>query len=100
MKKLLLIIILINLFSLIHAEEDLDVYDEDYIQQEEQEPVTGKSIFFTNSNQIKIEIRDHSNDFKKFNQNTSDTKEEITREQKEDENIDKKGEDRGTEKEE
>jgi hypothetical protein len=100
MKKLLLIIILINLFSLIHAEEDLDVYDEDYIQQEEQEPVTGKSIFFTNSNQIKIEIRDHSNDFKKFNQNTSDTKEEITREQKEDENIDEKGEDRGTEKEE
>jgi hypothetical protein len=100
MKKLLLIIILINLFSLIHAEEDLDVYDEDYIQQEEQEPVTGKSIFFTNSNQIKIEIRDHSNDFKKFNQNTSDTKEKITREQKEDENIDKKGEDRGTEKEE
>lgn len=100
MKKLLLIIILINLFSLIHAEEDLDIYDEDYIQQEEQEPVTGKSIFFTNSNQIKIEIRDHSNDFKKFNQNTSDTKEEITREQKEDENIDEKGEDRGTEKEE
>lgn len=100
MKKLLLIIILINLFSLIQAEEDLDVYDEDYIQQEEQEPVTGKSIFFTNSNQIKIEIRDHSNDFKKFNQNTSDTKEEITREQKEDENIDEKGEDRGTEKEE
>lgn len=100
MKKLLLIIILINLFSLIHAEEDLDIYDENYIQQEEQEPVTGKSIFFTNSNQIKIEIRDHSNDFKKFNQNTSDTKEEITREQKEDENIDEKGEDRGTEKEE
>ena len=100
MKKLLLIIILINLFSLIHAEEDLDIYDENYIQQEEQEPVTGKSIFFTNSNQIKIEIRDHSNDFKKFNQNTSDTKEEITREHKEDENIDEKGEDRGTEKEE
>lgn len=100
MKKLLLIIILINLFSLIHAEEDLDIYDENYIQQEEQEPVTGKSIFFTNSNQIKIEIRDHSNDFKKFNQNTSDTKEEITREQKEDENIGEKGEDRGTEKEE
>lgn len=100
MKKLLLIIILINLFSLIHAEEDLDIYDENYIQQEEQEPVTGNSIFFTNSNQIKIEIRDHSNDFKKFNQNTSDTKEEITREQKEDENIDEKGEDRGTEKEE
>ncbi|STO28760.1 Uncharacterised protein [Fusobacterium necrogenes] len=100
MKKLLLIIILINLFSLIYAEEDLDIYDENYIQQEEQEPVTGKSIFFTNSNQIKIEIKDHSNDFKMFNQNTSDTKEETTREQKEDENIDEKGEDRGTEKEE
>lgn len=100
MKKLLLVIISINLFSFAYTEENLEIYDEDYIQQEEQEPITGKSIFFTNSNQIKIEIKDHSNDFKKFNQDTSNTKEETTKEQKEDENINKKGEDRGTEKEE
>lgn len=96
MKKIIILSLTFTLFNLSYSEiEESQGVEE--IEVVEEQPVTGNSIFFTNSDQIKIEIKDHSNDFKRFNKTTENSTEKTENQSSEDKETDKDGEDKGTE---
>lgn len=95
MGNLVKIFLFLTLFNVSFCEEE--VYDENYYVEAEaaaEEIVTGKSLFFENSNLIRIEMRKDGD--KKFGGEKENPDKENRDTGEEKENPDKKTEDKGS----